>query len=200
MKLIKILTPIFSLLIISFNAYSQPQLDLKEFDGGSVITNLVSGIQVNKDSTLKRKWFVINDNTCPIQLNNSGINTGFKNSELSYYYWVSGRFEAKTAISAYEVRFILFDVWNEYLTTLAGTNIKDLTTFDKYLLGDSWSWFASENDVSELYTVVSFVAHVRTPDGSVWIYNNDGIAEQIKSIKIQFDKEYLSLPKPKDKK
>ena len=44
--------------------------------GGSVTTYLSSDIAVNKNSSLRRQWVVVNDTSCPIEL--IGADTYYK--------------------------------------------------------------------------------------------------------------------------
>ena len=42
------------------------KLDLQIADGGSMVTQLSGSIAVNKGSTLRRRWVILNDPTCPV--------------------------------------------------------------------------------------------------------------------------------------
>ena len=67
-------------------------LQVEELGGGSVITNLGYGIQVNKGSTLQRRWFVINDPSSPVRLSGTGINVVYVSSSIGgdYEYKAAG--------------------------------------------------------------------------------------------------------------
>ena len=80
--------------------------------GGSVVTNLGYNIKVNDGSKLARTWFIVNDNICPIQLSGSGITTSYDSSDRNYAFNPYGRFEIKEEVAAFQVRFMLFDIWN----------------------------------------------------------------------------------------
>lgn len=179
-------------------AQVQASLDIKEFDGGPVITNLSSEIAINEGSSLVRKWFVINDSSCPIELTNTGIETLYHNG--SYLYRPSGNLRCRTAIAAFEIRFMLFDIWEEHMSTLSGTAITDLESGVTLPLrfGVGGPWPASWNGVSVLFIVVTFVAHVRNLDGSVWIYNTAAVREQVESVKLELTEEALSPSKQKE--
>ena len=140
-------------------------LQITESDGGSVVTKLGYGIKVNDGSTLQRHWYVLNDPSAPAQLTNAGINTVYRESSIGgdYKYVPVGNITALKPISAYEVRFLLFDVFGDHMETLSGTTLVDLTG-DRSIAKDG-TWRAWENQVSEMLTVIAFVARVRRADG-----------------------------------
>ena len=98
--------------------------------------------------------------------------------------------QPRVPISAFEVRFILLDMFGGRLTTLSKTEIKDLDVDDEVILSEMRShrrragadWEASWHDVRELLTVVGFVAQVRTREGVVWRYDEQAIAERLREL------------------
>jgi hypothetical protein len=136
-------------------------LQVEELSGGSVVTNLGYGIQVNKGSSLQRRWFVINDPSCPVRLSGAGISTVYQSSSIGgdYKYKATGLAITSETVPALEVRYLLFDIWGEHTRTLSDTEVSDLR--GQLALKDTGSWATWENDVSEIFTVVSFVARVR---------------------------------------
>mgnify|MGYP001566104295 CR=1 FL=1 len=48
------------------------KLEIGLLDGSSVTTYLSSDIAVNKNSSLRRQWVVVNDTSCPIELIGAG--------------------------------------------------------------------------------------------------------------------------------
>ncbi|MCF8146566.1 MAG: hypothetical protein K9N21_21875 [Deltaproteobacteria bacterium] len=89
------------IMFIGSTALAQP-IKATTADGGSVVTELAYGIKVNKNSTLRRAWVVLNDPSCPIQLINAGINT--QHGDREYNYVPTGSAKASDAISALEIR------------------------------------------------------------------------------------------------
>jgi hypothetical protein len=174
-------------------------LQVEELTGGSVVTNLGYGIQINKGSTLTRRWFVINDPSCPIRLSGTGINTVYESTSIggNYKYKAAGTASATEPVKALEVRFLLFDIWGEHMRTLSDTEISDLT--GQVVLKDTGSWNAWENDVSEMFTVVSFVSRARKPDGSVWEYDPASVIKEIEKIKISLTEKELAPEREKPK-
>jgi hypothetical protein len=152
-------------------------------DGGSVVTDLGYNIKVNKGSTLRRLWVVLNDGSCPVQLDGAGINTAY--AEREYRYSPTGRAKTSVAISALEVRYLLYDVFGRHMKTLSGTQVTDFAARSEVALSEMGTWRAWENEVSELLTIVAFVAQVRTGDGKIWRYNDKAVGAELDRIQLQ---------------
>jgi hypothetical protein len=169
-------------------------LEVEELDGGTVVTKLSNRIQVNEGSSLHRKWFVLNDSTCPMRLLGAGITTVYKaGSDYSigeYQYQAEGSVRPSVPVQAYEIRFVLLDVFGSHMRTLSLSRISDVRESD--LLGPQGHWRAWENDVSELLTVVAYVANVRLTDGSVWTFDPRAVLAQLEKIKAKVTEQQLA--------
>ncbi len=174
-------------------------LQVEALDGGSVVTDLGYGIQVNKGSSLQRRWFVINDPSCPVQLSGAGISTVYESSSVGghYEYKATGAAIAGEPITAFDVRYLLFDIWGEHTRTLSDTEVSDLKA--KVALKDTGTWSTWENEVSEVFTVVSFVARVRRPDGTLWQYDPSSLLDQVEKIKVTLTEKELAPEREKPK-
>jgi hypothetical protein len=95
-------------------------------DGGPVLTKYGYG-DINKDSSLNRAWYTINDPTCPLQLVKAGVRAEQREgtSNLDYKPVVES-FAAKEPITAMEMRFVLYDVFNQHIATLIGSRVEDV--------------------------------------------------------------------------
>ena len=180
----KFILGIFFLLLcfVSF-----PQLSVSKKDGGSVVTKLGMGVKVNDGSSLIRQQITINDANCPIQLGDVGIETSYTSSRYSFK--PIGGFTTKEPIVAYEVMHVVYNVFGEHMQTLSNTEITDID--GKKDLSKWASWYASENNVSEYFTCVSYVANVRSKSGIVWHYNFKQLKEQLNKLEISFEEGYL---------
>jgi hypothetical protein len=174
--------------LLLFSLSLSAQIKAVKSVGGSVITDLGMGVKVNKGSSLNREWVLIHDMDCPVQLNSVGVITTYENSRYSFR--PTGGVAVKQPITAFEVRHMLYNVFGEYIKTLSNVEVTDITTgifeFEKYS-----SWFATESQVTEYFTVVSYVAYARTEDGVVWRYNEISIKEELLKLKISYDESYL---------
>ena len=164
-----------------------------------MVTNLGYGIQVNKGSSLQRRWYVLNNETCPVKLYNAGVRTVFESSRVGgdYRYRPEGTADVKQPVTAIEVRFILFDVWGRHMQTLSATHITDAS--GDLSLENFGSWRAWENDVSEVMNVVSFVARVRTTEGEIWSYDGSTFIRELEKIKLKLTEKELSPEREKPK-
>ena len=123
-------------------------------DGGTVVTSYgaTHAEDINKDSTLHRSWYTINDDACPIQLLKAGVQTEKRIGTLDFQYKpIVQSFVAKEPIMAMEIRFALYDVFNEHIVTLVITRVEDVaapgpfvfkTGFQDTMQGDSKNRFA----------------------------------------------------------
>ncbi len=152
-------------------------------DGGSVVTDLGYSIKINEKSSLRRTLVVINDPSCPLQLSEAGINIEY--NDRSYSYRPTGTATAQGALSAIEVRYLLFDMFGNHFKTLSATKAADLGSGSALQLKEIGSWRAWENEVSELLTIVAFVGHVRDSDGSVWRHRADPINDELNKIRLR---------------
>jgi hypothetical protein len=158
------------------------QMQTTTSDGGSVITDLGYNIKVNKNSSLHRSWVVLNDPGCPVQLTGAGIVTFYGGRE--YAYKQTGTFTASEAVAALEVRYVLYDMFGDHITTLSAVSVADVAAGMPSPLSDTGTWRAQENNVSEFLTAVAFVANVRTADGKLWRSEDKAITAELVKIRL----------------
>lgn len=181
---------------ISQPLLAENYLRLATTDGGSVTTNLGYGIALNKNSSLHRQWFVINDTSCPISLGDAGVSTSFHDRD--YMYKAAGTISAQEPIAAFEVRFMLFDVWGDHMKTLSGTELRDIPEATPFSLSEIGSWRAWENDATQYLTSVAYIAHVRTSDGRAWSYDSKALLRELDTVKLSLTQEQLEPDKRKE--
>ena len=182
MRVVTLTAFVLLIMFIGSVALAQP-IKVTTADGGSVITELGYDIKINKNSTLRRAWVVLNDPGCPVQLINAGINTRYGDRE--YNYIPTGSAKVSAAISAMEIRYILYDIFGDHLKTLSGTEVSNAAVNAEISLKEMGRWRAWENEISELLTVVVFVAQVRTVDGKIWRYQDKPISEELNKIRLK---------------
>ena len=153
-------------------------------DGGSIVTEQ-SYYTMNEGSTLVRSWVTLDDTNCPLALVDAGVAIGPDGDDFG----AVGSVHPRKPISAFEVRFVLLDIFGNHLTTFSKLRIRDFDANAKVLLSDprpgvraGFDWEASLGHVRRLLTVVSFVANVRTQDGTVWRYDDRAIAASLAEI------------------
>ena len=180
---------LFSILMLSAGILFSQQVTAINYDGGSVVTELGYGVKVNAQSTLMRTWIVVNDSGCPIQLGRSGIKTVYGDRE--YNYIPEGSASANEKVTAIDIRFLLFDIFGNHIKTLACKQVKDIQRGMDIDLKNIGSWRALENEITELLTVVNFVAQVRTSSGIIWEYDAKLIDEELLKNKLKVSKNIL---------
>lgn len=171
------------------------KIDVATADGGSVVTDLGYNIKVNKNSTLRRNWVVLNDPGCPAQINGAGITTAYGDRE--YLYRQVGTLVASEPVTAIEIRYVLYDIFGGHLKTLSATSVADTAAGIPVQLSETGRWRAWENEVSELLTVVAFVAQVRSADGKVWRHEEKAISDELAKIRLAAGSGVLDPSKEK---
>lgn len=164
-----------ALLVGSFQSFGQTPrpLTTETSDAGSVF---IKYFGIDKDSSLHRSWHTLNDATCPVQLVKAGVNTEERIGPDALYTPVVGSLTAKEPIMAMEIRFVLYDVFNDHIVTLQRTWVEDVVSPGPFMFKNSSpvttvAFRADNNDVQRLLTVVSFVSQVRTKNGTIWRYD-----------------------------
>lgn len=139
--------------------------------GGSIHTDLGYNIVLNKESSLTREWITVHDNSIPVAISGTaGVKTiyepGRNYSSGSYKYTTEFSITPSEAISAFEVRFLTFDIWGDHVRNLSMTEISDMPSGVAKKIDGKWNVY-SENEVSEYYASIAYIAQVRTVSGQV---------------------------------
>lgn len=163
--------------LLSFSAYSEILPSFK--DGGSVVIPQEYGSDHNEGSSLRRSWVTLDDVQCPLEIIDAGIS--IPGERLNTWFRAAGHVKPRLPISAFEVRFILIDVFGNFIRTLSHTVFKDFSADVEVPLTDSWS-VQSDHDLLLVHTVVAFVAQVRTSEGSIWRYDVQELVESFSQI------------------
>ena len=124
--------------VIHSNLNAQ-SIQITNFDGGSIVVDLGDNIKSNDKSSLHRSWYVLNDASCPFQLNQTGIKISWSNLKSDFVYEETGTAKVTEKVQAYEIRYVLFDVFGEHLRTLASGDVLDISATSSFSLKGSWS-------------------------------------------------------------
>jgi len=163
--------------------------------GGSITTVLGYGIKVNPNSSIEREWITAHDSLAPIDLNGTvGITTVYKSggeySSGEYRYQATLPLIFKEDVTAFEIRFVLFDVWGQFTKTLSYTEIEDDALGTAKSFTPTWRVY-SENEVSEHYGSLAYVARVRAKTGRVFEANFAPVVDEARKISAKFQPEWL---------
>lgn len=183
--------------IVAQNSQTPKAIVTRE-SGGSIQTPLGYNIVLNKESSLMREWITVHDQTLPASLAGTvGIKTAYESGRVSgeYRYKTSFTIEAKEPLAALEVRFLLFDLWGNHIKTLSLTEVADIPSKKEHT--GEWRAF-SENEVSEFYASIAYLARVRTQSGRVMEANPTAVIEEARKFSKKFSAEALE-PKTETK-
>ena len=163
--------------------------------GGSATTKLGYGISVNPGSSLEREWITAHDTTMPAFLDSTvGIRTIYKSgggySSGEYQYVSSVRIKARDSVAAIEIRFVLFDIWGNFVKTLSDTEIEDIPGGSYRSFTPRWRIW-DENEVSEHYASVAYISRIRTTAGKVYEADFEPILAEAQKISQRFTREDL---------
>lgn len=142
------------LLVLSLTS-SLAAENVTKTSGGSIKTALGYGIVLNRGSSLTREWITIHDTSIPADISGTaGVTTiydsGERYSSGSYQYSAEYSVISKEALSAVEVRFLIFDIWGNHSRTLSATDIVDMAAGSTKKFDGKWNIY-SENEASEYY-------------------------------------------------
>ncbi len=168
---------------------SSQEITVTRASGGSVQINLGYGIILNEGSSLEREWVTIHDPSLPLELIGTiGVVTDYRDG---YVYRADFDVRATEALSAIEIRFLTFDLWGEHVKTLSETEIVDFEAGEIVELSPRWNLF-SENECSEHYASIAYVARVRTSTGQVLYADPTVVIEEARRFSDAFTSEDLS--------
>ena len=157
-------------------------------DGGSIQTDLGYDIILNKESSLRREWVAVHDDSMAADLiGTPGVTTTYE--DRGYRYKAGYSIVVHEPVVAIEGRFITFDVWGNRTRSLAATDIKDFTS-GSYDLSAAWR-LSSENEASEFYASVAYVASVRTKTGDVHHANPEAVIQAAQQYMSDFTSDLL---------
>ena len=134
--------------------------------------------------SLKREWFVVRDENSPVSIEGStGIQVAYKSGERyssgQYQYNVMYQLKAKEPIAAFEIRVHVLDVFGRLLKTLSASELVDFS--DSRSFDGTWRIW-SENEASEAFASVAYVAQVRTASGRVYEADRAAVFDQVRKV------------------
>ncbi|MEY3775233.1 MAG: hypothetical protein RLZZ129_2013 [Verrucomicrobiota bacterium] len=167
--------------------------------GGSIKTVLSRNIVLNSESSLAREWIAVHQPNYPAKLKGTpGVTTRYKSggeySRGEYQYHVSLKFWLYEAITAIEIRFLMFDIWGQHVKSLSLTEIRDFNP-DLNKLSGAWRIF-SENEASEYYASITYIARVRTRDGRIISADIAPVLAEARRLSEKFSESDLDPEKP----
>jgi len=161
----RLMTLVFA---VSIQVHAQ-QISSSIEDGGGVVVKAksINFIMANQQSSLWRTWVTVNDSDCPVALSKTGVNADYSDY---FRFTPSGSASVQSDVVAFEVRFLIYDMFGNHIKTLSSTEVEDVSAGNSLDLRGG-EWRAWGNEASEFLSSVSFVAYVREANGNIWRYD-----------------------------
>lgn len=196
----KIIVFLIIICIVSPTVVAQVQ-KITRSSGGSIKTELGYGIVLNSESSLEREWITIHDSSIPADLMGTvGVKTIYESvgrySSGEYMYSANYSVIVQEPISAIKINFLTFDIWGNHVNNLSATEIIDLQKGETKSFDSKWRLY-SENEASEFYASIAYIAQVRTKAGRVIKPDPKIIVDEARKFSSKFSESDLE-PKPED--
>lgn len=152
---------------------------------------------INKSSSLRVDWWTLIDETLPIMFAEPcGLLAHNKAADypLDLVYQASTLLRCFEAVTAFEVRYMTFNVWGEHVSTLVATEVRDVEAAKRIRLSHAWHLY-SENEADEFCASLGFVSRARLSSGIVRIANTDFVLREAQRIAEKVTEADLE-PKP----
>lgn len=162
-------------------------------DGGSITTQLGSGITVAGSSTLHREWIAVHDALMPADVGGTpGITTVYVSRQYGgeYRYRAQPSLTTRAALRAIQIKFLAFDVWGNHTQTLIYEEVSDIPASSGRAITGEWPLY-SENEVEKHYASIAYVSQVRLADGRVVTANEDPVIAEAKKFAGKFTRADL---------
>jgi hypothetical protein len=175
-------------------------VQITKAQGGSIQTKLSGNIVVNKESTVTREWIALHDSSMPADLvGTPGVTTLYVPDRVrgDYEYQAKVSVQAKEALAAVEIRFLVFDIWGQHVRNLLSDEVADMPAGSTKDLSPQWR-VLSENEVSRHYASIAYISRARTQDGRVFEADPAPVVREAQRFSKKFTAADLE-PKPEPK-
>ena len=166
---------IWFVLALTFTALEAGSSEVKTETGKSPAYYVGTDIKINPKSTLRHKFVAIVDNS-PIEL--AGVpHLRAKITAHGAAYTSNTKVTAKDTVLAFEIRFVVLNVFGDIVKTLSATEVEDISpgTQRSY----NWSWDARWNEIEEYHVSIAYVSRCVTPNGRMYVADMDNLLEII---------------------
>ena len=161
-------------------------VEITREDGGTIQTGDIKFSSfpiLNSKSTLRREYVAVVSNL-PVGFSDTpGVTTIYSDD----YFYASNTTVVvgdALAVTAFEVRFMTFGIFGNRVRTLSATVIEDIPAGERRTY--DWKWrLYSENEASQHFASVAFVAQVRTADGQVHVANQEDVLEAVRQFAVK---------------
>ena len=188
-----------SLLLMLVGSVGHAQsLAVTRGSGGSIKVELGYGIVLNKESSLTREWIVINDPALPLQIESAQAYPKFVQERSRGEYNYTADYVLTTqavGIKAYEIRFLILDVFGERQRLLSASAVVDVAASGRHSDNGQWNLY-SESDASTAFYSIAYIAAVRTDSGLIVRANPERVLAEIRKISSAITASDIQREKP----
>lgn len=151
---------------------------------------------LNAGSSLRRRHIAVQDTSLPIELTGTpGLSVvflpGTSIESESYSYTTEFTTAVEDSVTAFEVRYVLFDVWGELQRVVGASKIKDLPPGDTSSWDVTWESYG-KNAARVYYASIAYISQVRTPDGRVLKANETAVLREARRFADSFSRSDLT--------
>ncbi|MGD8401957.1 MAG: hypothetical protein PVH64_13690 [Bacillota bacterium] len=150
-------------------------------DGGKILGG--EELKDNDISSLHLEWYVLNDPTCPVQLIGAGVREyqQMGSYPLTYYYQATLQLQVQERVTAYQVKFHLYNVFGQFLDELVVYKVRDLEAKEIYPQEEFFTRMADYN-LGALLKVIAYITYIRKADGSLWRYPESSVTKIVAGL------------------
>lgn len=153
-------------------------------------SDAISADYINAGSDLQRRWITVIDTTLPVEfVGSSGIRATYDYDDLVYQTEPELVFEEP--VEAYELRYLTFNVWRDYVGTLSANEVQSFTAPDTISVEFQWDVYPF-NEARRHWASIAYVARVRTEDGEVLEADPGPVLREARQLAGEFSQEQLS--------
>jgi hypothetical protein len=183
MKKYLLIIGFFILLTSSFATANESNqyIQISKNDGGKI--HGAEETKNNSKSSLHLEWYVLNDPTCPIQLIGAGIREYEQTGSYpaTYHYQANLQMQVLEPVTAYQVKFHLYNVFGQFLDELIVYKVQDLEAKEIWQQEEFFARSATKSQ-GELLKVIAYITLIRKLDGTMWSYNKIPVAKIVEEL------------------
>jgi len=168
----------FFVAIIGMATSQQYEVIIKDGDPVKIMIN--EYVTINRYSSMLRKHIIVNDSNSPLRITDGGVILRSAGNDLLLSPF--GHIQTVNGVTAYQINYILFDVFGKKFRSLEVITVQDAKeNVKKSISLDSLSWKSNQNEAEKYSISLAYVAKVRRADGVVWEANEESLRIELKN-------------------
>jgi hypothetical protein len=160
--------------------------------GGSVAIERELGA-VSSKSSLELQWIMVVDSSLGLVFDGA-VGAEGTYSKPYFQYLANMKMRALKPVTAFEVRFLVFDVWKDFQVLLSFSQLEDLAAGQQKSFKRVWGYYG-ESQLRDHYISIGYVSRVRLADGSTIVADTAPVLKVAQAIQSSVTVQNLT-PKP----